>query len=259
MTSKLAQRPQLPSVYEPVHLESSENLAEAALKRAQAGAPEGTLVWTTNQARGVGRLGQEWESPPDGLYAAVVLRPDFDWKDTGQIALVGLVSLGAAVAALVEPMTELRYRWPNDLLVGGTKIAGLWLREDREAGWLTLVLACNVAERPSAVLDGGCLREEGGNPDIGPVELLEQFSRQFLSRLNAWADEGMVSIVREFSSRSDPPGTPVALVIEKNEKLAGTLDGVDSLGRLELLLDGKRRTVSIRRYFGLQELDGDDS
>ena len=246
MTSKPTQRPQLPSVYEPVHLESSENLAEAALKHAQAGAPEGTLVWTTNQARGVGRLGQEWESPPD-------------WKDTGQIALVGLVSLGAAVAALVEPMTELRYRWPNDLLVGGTKIAGLWLHEDREAGWLTLVLACNVAERPSAVLDGGCLREEGGNPDIGPVELLEQFSRQFLSRLNAWADEGMASIVREFSSRSDPPGTPVALVIEKNEKLAGTLDGIDSLGRLQLLLDEKRRTLSIRRYFGLQQLDGDDT
>lgn len=259
MTSRHARNPELPSVYEPVHLESSENLAEAALKRARAGAPEGALVWTTNQTCGVGRLGQEWESPPDGLYAAVVLRPDFDWKDTGQIALVGLVSLGAAVAALVEPMTELRYRWPNDLLVGGTKIAGLWLHEDKEAGWLTLVLACNVANRPDTVFDGGCLREEGGNPDIHPVELLEQFSRQFLSRLNAWADEGMAPIVREFTSRCDPPGTPVALVIEKDEKVAGTLDGVDALGRLQLLLDEKRRTISIRRYFGLQQLDGDGS
>lgn len=259
MTSAHEQSPELPSVYEPVHLESTENLAEAAMNRAQAGAPEGALVWTTNQATGTGRLGQKWESPSEGLYAAVVLRPDFDWQDTGQIALVGLVSLGAAVAGLVEPMTELRYRWPNDLLVGGTKIGGLWLREDRKAGWLTLVLACNVGKRPSGVFDGGCLREEGGNPDIGPTDLLEQFSRQFLSWLNVWADEGMDAVLREFSSRSDPPGTPVALVIGKDERLAGSLNGVDSRGRLQLELDGKRRTISIRRFFGLPQLDGDES
>ena len=216
-------------------------------------------MWTTNQTIGVGRLGQEWKSPPDALYAAVILRPEFDWAETGQISLVGLVALGSAVAALVQPMTELRYRWPNDLLVGGTKIAGLWLREDRKAGWLTLVLACNVGKRPSAIFDGGCLREEGGNPAIGPAELLEQFTRQFLWWLNVWADEGIEPILREFSSRSDPPGTPIALVIEKDEKLAGSLAELDSLGRLQLDLDGKRRTISIRRFFGLPRLDGDES
>src|SRR6056297_57107 len=259
MTSMPSQSPVLPSVYEPVYLESTENLAQAALDLAKAGAPEGTLVWTTNQATGIGRLENEWESPAEGLYAAVVLRPEFDWKDSGQISLVGLVSLGTAIATLVEPMTELRYRWPNDLLVGGTKIAGLWLREDRSAGWLTLVLACNVGERPSAVFDGGCLREEGGNPDIGPAELLEQFSRQFLSWLNVWAEDGLAPILREFSSRSDSAGTPVALVIEKDEKLAGSLDGLDSSGRLQLDLDGKRRTISIRRFFGLPQLNGEES
>ena len=259
MTSTPAQSPELPSVYEPVYLESTENLAKAAVDLAKAGAPEGTLVWTTSQATGTGRLEKEWESPPEGLYAAVVLRPEFDWKDSGQIALVGLVSLGTAIATLVEPMTELRYRWPNDLLVGGTKIAGLWLREDHSDGWLALVLSCNVGERPSAVFDGGCLREEGGNPDIGATELLEQFARQFLSWLNVWAEEGMAPVLREFSSRSDPAGTPLALVIEKDEKLAGSLDGLDSSGRLQLDLDGKRRTISIRRFFGLPRLDGDES
>lgn len=251
--------PELPSVYEPIHVESAENLTEVALGHAREGAPEGTLVWTTNQATGPARLGRAWESPADGLYAAVILRPEFNWQDTGQIALVGLVSLGAAVAAMVGPMTELRYRWPNDLLVGGTKIAGLWLHEDRDAGWLTLVLSCNVANRPESVFDGGCLLEEGGNPDIDPAQLLEQFSRQFLSWLNVWADEGMDAVLREFSSRSDPPGTPVALVIGEDERLAGSLNGVDSRGRLQLELDGKRRTISIRRFFGLPQLDGDES
>ncbi|HKL51000.1 MAG TPA: biotin--[acetyl-CoA-carboxylase] ligase [Wenzhouxiangellaceae bacterium] len=259
MPSIRGDSPELPSVYEPVHLESTGNLAEAAIEMAQGGAPEGTLVWTTNQKAGVGRLGQEWASPPDGLYAAVILRPDFDWSETGQIALVGLVSLGAAVAAMVGPMTQLRYRWPNDLLVGGTRIAGIWLHEDREAGWLTLVLACNVGTRPHGIFDGGCLLEEGGNPDIRPAQLLEQFSRQFLAWLNVWADEGMQPILRQLTGRIDPPGTPIALVVERNDKIAGTLDGVDSRGRLQLEVNGQRRTISIRRFLGLPQLTEDEA
>lgn len=254
MPQLIGASPELPSVYEPVHLESVENLAETARRHAREGAPEGTLVWTTNQTVGPARLGREWESPADGLYAAVILRPDFDWRETGQVALVALVSLGAAIAALVGPMTELRYRWPNDLLVGGTKIAGLWLYEDRDAGWLTLVLSCNVGKRPEGVFDGGCLLEEGGNPDINPTQLLEQFSRQFLAWLNRWADEGMEPVRREFCGRSDGPGTPVALVLDDKEKLAGTLAGIDANGDLEVDCNEKRRTISIRRFLGLQDL-----
>lgn len=250
-----AKTPELPSVYEPVYLASAPNLAEAAISRARSGAPEGTVVWTTNQTTGIARLGREWVSPDDGLYAALILRPDFDWRDTGQMALVGLVSLGAAVAALVGPMTELRYRWPNDLLVGGTKIAGLWLHEDRDAGWLVLNLACNVGRRPDGVFDGGCLLEEGGNPEIAPALLLEQFARQFLAWLNVWADEGMQPIAREFASRSDLPGTPVALAVDGDQKIAGTLAGVDAGGRLQVDANEKRRTISIRRFLGLRRLD----
>jgi len=259
MPSTLKETPELPSVYEPIYLESVGNLAEAAIEKARDGAPEGTLVWTTNQAAGIGRLGQAWESPADGLYAALVIRPDFDWRETGQIALVGLVSLGAAVASLVGPMTQLWYRWPNDLLVGGTKIAGLWLHEDRDTGWLVLNFACNVETRPKGIFDAGCLLEEGGNPDITPAVLLEQFARQFLAWLNIWADEGMQPIVREFTNRTDPPGTPTALVIEKNKKIAGTLAGVDSRGRLQLEANAKRRTISIRRFLGLKQLENGET
>lgn len=255
MPAMQGQGPELPSVYEPIHLQSAGNLAEAALKHARDGAPEGTLVWTTEQTIGLARLGREWESPADGLYAAVILRPDFDWRQTGQIALVGLVSLGTAVAAMVGPMTELRYRWPNDLLVGGTKIAGLWLHEDRSAGWLTLVLSCNVGQRPNGIFDGGCLLDEGGNPDIEPVQLLEQFSRQFLAWLNRWAEEGVEPVRREFCSRSDGAGTPVALVLDKNERLAGMLAGIDASGDLQIECDEKRRTISIRRFLGLEDFD----
>ncbi len=257
MSNSQSSIPEIPPLFEPVRVDDARNVAHEAAERARAGAPEGTLVWSDTQAAGHGRSGRPWESPARGLYATLILRPEFDWKNTGQIALVGLVSLGAAVASMVEPMTELRYRWPNALLVGGTRVAGLWLEEDRSAGWLTLTLSCNVETRPTNIFDGGCLLEEGGNPDMTPELLLEQFSRQFLAWLNLWAEEGMQPILREFASRSERPGTPLALVIEKDQKIAGTLAGFDSRGRLELDVDEKSRIISIRRFLGLQRL-GDE-
>jgi len=259
MSNRKGRIPDLPPLFEPIWIEHAQNVAKEALARARANAPEGTLVWSDNQAMGLGRSGRRWESPARGLYASLILRPEFDWHDTGQIALVGLVSLGAAVASMVEPMTELRYRWPNALLVGGTRIAGLWLEEDRAAGWLALTLNCNVEESPREIFDGGCLLEEGGNPDMTPELLLEQFSRQFLAWLNLWAEEGMSPVLREFSGRSDQPGTPMALVIGKDQKIAGTAAGVDSRGRLQLEVNEKRRTISIRRFLGLQEFSSEDA
>lgn len=251
--------PRIPPLFEPVRLDRARDVAAEVGARARSGAPEGTLVWTDTQTRGRARGGRSWESPARGLYAGLILRPEFDWRDTGQIALVGTVSLGTAVASLVAPLTELRYRWPNAVFVGGTRIGGLWLAEDRAAGWLTLTLCCNVEARPATIFDGGCLLEEGGNPDITPENLLEVFSRQFLAWLNRWADEGVSGVLRELSGRSAPPETPLALVTAGNEKIAGTLAGFDSRGRLQLAVDGKRRTVSIRRFLGLPPIDGDEA
>lgn len=244
--------PQLPSVYEPVPLAQAENVSQQAVARAQSGAPEGTLVWATSQEKGTGRLGRSWTSPEDGLYAALVLRPEFDWSRTGELSLVGLVSLGAAVAALVEPMTELRYRWPNDVLVGGTKVGGLWLREDQEAGFVVLTIGCNVGQPPKDILDGGCLREEGGNDEITPEALLEQFARHFLAWINRWDEEGLEPVKREFLSRSDGKGTPVALIIDADERVAGMLDGLDDHGGLRVDSNEKRRSISLRRYLELE-------
>jgi len=250
---------QIPPVFEPVYIHGTVNVAEHAAHLAGSGAPEGTLVWSDSQAEGRARFGRSWESPDRGLYASLILRPEFDWREADQVALIGLVSLGTGIASLVVPMTELRYRWPNGLLVGGTRIGGIWLEEDRSAGWLTLTLSVNVENRPTSIFDGGCLLEEGGNPEITPELLLESFSRQFLAWLNLWAEEGLSSVVKEFSGRSDPPGTPVAFLLGNNQRIAGLLDGADGRGRLQLQVDEKRRTVSIRRFLGLPEQTGDDA
>jgi BirA family biotin operon repressor/biotin-[acetyl-CoA-carboxylase] ligase len=102
-------------------IDSTQRLAR---ERARAGAPEGTVVVAETQTQGRGRLGRTWHSPPGvNLYCTIVLRPERPPAVAPQLALVA----GLAVADAVREASGLdaRVKWPNDVLVGGRKVAGV--------------------------------------------------------------------------------------------------------------------------------------
>ena len=244
--------PQLPLAYEPVALDDGANVKLHSIGLAETGADEGTLVWATRQAEGEGRPGNTWYSPDEGLYLALVLEPDFSTEQAGQVGLVGLISAGLAMAEHVAPMTDLAYRWPNDILLSGSKVAGVWLDMNEQGDRLVLNVAVNVAQPPEQVIDAGSVRIDGGTPETTPVELLESFARQFLDWINRWADDGMAPVLKQFRSRHAKPGTPVLLRLSDGEDVAGSVVAVDDEGRLELELDGQRRVLDLNAFFGLK-------
>jgi len=107
---------------------------DLAKKRASAGVPEGLLVIADEQTVGRGRMGRRWWAPArSALLTSLLFRPATPPRH-GQTAaselhlapqLVMLCALAAAdtVAELVGVQVDLK--WPNDLLVGNHKLAGL--------------------------------------------------------------------------------------------------------------------------------------
>jgi len=89
---------------------------------AAGGVSEGAVVVAARQTRGRGRFGRTWTSPPGGLWCSLLLRPDAD-------AEWGLLSLAVAVAVAetVDRVAGVRsvIRWPNDVLIGTGKVAGI--------------------------------------------------------------------------------------------------------------------------------------
>jgi len=82
--------------------------------RAAAGLPHGAIVIADEQTAGQGRHGHSWHSPPAcGLYCSLVLAP------TPLLTL----ALGLAAAEAIAVPCDLR--WPNDVLLGGLKVAGI--------------------------------------------------------------------------------------------------------------------------------------
>lgn len=101
---------------------------DIAASHAGAASAEGLVVVADAQSSGRGRRGRVWFSPPGtGLYVSVVLRPAQTRADDDRATAIVTLAAGVALAEAVEASTGLRpdIKWPNDLLVGRRKLAGI--------------------------------------------------------------------------------------------------------------------------------------
>lgn len=126
---------------------------DVAARAAEAGAAEGLAIVAATQTEGRGRRGRAWSSPPGGgCYLSLVLRPPLDDRSPH---LMSLLTLGAGVGVrdAIEDATGLdaQLKWPNDLVVGRRKLAGI-LAEGMGVGTaaqtVILGIGINVAAAP---------------------------------------------------------------------------------------------------------------
>jgi BirA family biotin operon repressor/biotin-[acetyl-CoA-carboxylase] ligase len=133
--------PHLSGEWRNVHwFDAVDSTQRAARDLARTGAPEGTMVVAERQSAGRGRLGRQWHSPPGvNLYCSIVLRPELP---PGAVPQVGLV-VGVAVAAAVseEAGRPAAIKWPNDILLGGRKVAGILTEMESEVDRVHHVVA----------------------------------------------------------------------------------------------------------------------
>jgi len=102
-------------------IDSTQNAARAL---ADAGAPEGTVVWAEHQTRGRGRLGRSWaDEPGSALLISIILRPGSPLSHFPQISLLTGVAVAEAIGE--ESGLPVTLVWPNDVFVHGRKAAGI--------------------------------------------------------------------------------------------------------------------------------------
>jgi BirA family biotin operon repressor/biotin-[acetyl-CoA-carboxylase] ligase len=103
---------------------STMDVAEEA---AQAGASEGLVIVAEEQTHGRGRRGRAWSSPPGaGLYLTFLLRPPRDGPAGATLSLITLAT-GVAARDAIARASGLRaeLKWPNDVMAGTRKLAGI--------------------------------------------------------------------------------------------------------------------------------------
>ncbi|MBK1656718.1 biotin--[acetyl-CoA-carboxylase] ligase [Paracraurococcus ruber] len=151
-------------------------------RRAEAGAPEGLAILAREQTAGRGRAGRVWASPRGNLYLSVLLRPEGPAREAPQWSLLAGVALAEAAAAVLRDPAALRLKWPNDLLLGGAKCAGILAETALLPGgglaWLSLGIGVNLARAPALPDRRTAWLDAGLSPDA--------FAPRLLARLGHW-------------------------------------------------------------------------
>jgi BirA family transcriptional regulator, biotin operon repressor / biotin---[acetyl-CoA-carboxylase] ligase len=205
------------------------------LDAARDGAAAGLVAVADHQDEGRGRRGRTWESAPgDSLLVSVLLRPNAAVDRVHVVTIAAALALVDALASVVGLVADLK--WPNDVLVGERKLAGLLAEADVVGGdveALVVGAGCNLAQRsfPGELRTPAtsCLLETGAAPDRDA--LLSAFLEAFGDRL-----DGIERVVREYRERLATLGRRVRVELEGGA-LEGTATDVDADGRLVVTPD----------------------
>ena len=180
-----------------LHLRETGSTNERARDLAAAGAPHGTLVTAGAQTAGRGRQGRRWEAPPgSALLLSLVIRG----------ALDPLLSLRAGLAVADLAGAQARVKWPNDVLLGGRKVAGVLVEGRPQAGWAVLGIGVNVALDPADLPVE--LRERAGTLER-PREQLEVALAELLAALARWLGTPAPDVIVGLRDRDALLGAPV--------------------------------------------------
>lgn len=192
-----------------VHLATCASTNDEALALARAGAEHLTCVTAGEQTRGRGRAGRSWHSPPGtNLYLSVIVRSTLPPAALPGITLAAGIAVCDAVRA--SGVAGARLKWPNDVLSGDRKLAGILTEMTSKGGVVDAVvvgIGVDVDTRrddlPAELAAvATSIRDETGAPqDLG------RFTDLLLVTLEPWLDQflagGVAAIAAEWEARAE--------------------------------------------------------
>jgi BirA family biotin operon repressor/biotin-[acetyl-CoA-carboxylase] ligase len=159
----------------------------------------------------------------------------------GSLALVAGLAVQAALAPWVPAPLLPLLKWPNDVMIGAAKLAGILLEVVGEAVvvgvGVNLAVAPNIAGREVVALSAY-------GPAPNRDAFAENLALQFAKELELWRDYGLPALITRWQTVAHPEGTAIGVTNSDGTRTEGRFAGLDSMGALRLMLaDGTAVTV----------------
>jgi len=219
-----------------------------AMDLAHKGAADGTVVIAETQTGGKGRLGRTWESPRGNLYLSAILRPGVPVHKAPLITLMGAVAVAEAVREHLGAPAGIK--WPNDVLIGGKKVAGLLTEMSAEPDRIRhIVLGIGVNVNMGVRELAPEVRRTATTLAAATGARVDRtsFAKALLAGLDKWYQRFLKNeayVLEAWKELNVTLGSRVA-VSGAGRTLEGFAHGVDAEGRLILKLDdGTLRQVT---------------
>lgn len=203
---------------------------------ARAGAGHGVVVVAGHQTAGRGRRGRTWESSPGAsILASVLLRPGADLPADRLHLAVALVALAARDACGSVAGFRPDLKWPNDLVVGDAKLAGVLAEVEGEG--IVVGLGLNVSAA-STWPPGAIAAEQIAGVPVDVEALLAGVLSSMLARYGAWE-----TVASDYRRACVTIGRAVRVELA-DESFSGTAADVNDDGHLLVDVGTCMRTVT---------------
>jgi BirA family transcriptional regulator, biotin operon repressor / biotin---[acetyl-CoA-carboxylase] ligase len=206
-----------------------------ALARARAGERGPLWITAKSQGAGRGRRGNQWTSPPGNFYGSLLLRDPSPPALAPQLSFVAALALHDALCACASRLGPLfKVKWPNDLLLGPDKLAGILIEGESDPDFAAVVgFGANCVSHPldtyypaTDLLLGGAV--------VTPEALFAALSAAILVRIKQWKrGDDFMAIRADWMARAAGLGQDIRVRLPERE-LSGRFEGLDELGRLML-------------------------
>jgi BirA family biotin operon repressor/biotin-[acetyl-CoA-carboxylase] ligase len=205
-----------------IHYRAIDSTNARARELAERDAPHGTLVTAAEQTAGRGRQGRSWTATPGrALLCSLVIRKP-----------PKLLPLAAGIAVAEAIGDEALVKWPNDVLLGGRKVAGVLIEGRPQHGWAVLGIGVNVAMQDSDF--PAELRQRAGGLGHSSAEI-ELMLGSLLQGLERWIVADREKVLGALRKRDALFGNHV-----RWQGGEGAAAGVDEDGRLLVAVDRGR-------------------
>jgi BirA family biotin operon repressor/biotin-[acetyl-CoA-carboxylase] ligase len=246
-------QPRLPPGYRLLCYDSIGSTNDEAKLRARDGAEEGTLVWALEQTAGRGRRGRAWSSPQGNFYLSLILRPDCPIGSAAQLGFVAALAVGGALRATLPRVERLAYKWPNDVLIDGRKIAGVLLESETVApeklSFVVVGVGVNLTASPQGTEFPASSIMEEGLGEVMPEVVLEGFAAHFRSWNMRWRAEGFAPVRAAWlAAAAIARGESIRVRLE-SRTLCGRFLDLDHEGNLLLDCAGECRRIAAGEVF----------
>ena len=218
--------------------ETGSTNADMLARVADGSARDGDWLVAERQTGGRGRMGREWSSPDGNFYGSTVVALEAGDPPAATLALVAGLAVHRALSRFAPGLT---LKWPNDVLAGRAKLAGILL--ERSGDWVVVGAGVNLVNHPD-LPD----RPTNDLAALGTLVSARDFAGsladEMVSSLRRWRREPLAATIGAWEAVAHPMGSPLDAALPDGERMAGRFDGLTAEGALRLRLpSGEARVI----------------
>lgn len=245
--------PLMPEGYRVLAYDVLDSTMDEARRQAANGA--GTPLWiiAASQTKGRGRRNRAWTSGAGNLLCTLLLKPEAAAAEAAKLSFLAALSVGESLDQFTGNPLRIRFKWPNDVLLDGAKVAGILLEaESAPAGplaWLSIGIGVNLALYPENTEWPATSLAATGITAPHPHAALEVLAARFALWLARWRNEGFAPVKAAWLERAARLGEKIEVRLDK-ETLHGIFSTLDGSGALVLTQpEGAIRLISAGDVF----------